>query len=250
MSSVKGHVRAVGVKALTTNNQVLLIGMQNHIYDTVLTGCKILGQEHETVDFRHLTEAPLVANQDQKSDPHAIVLRFKDATTLEQLSTLRVLWRHTPIIVAVNDDELSNIPQLLAKGASDFVLLPLDMTEFHRRVAAWVGCFYQRSRESTRSIGDLTVNLIQRTVSNGTESVTLTPIESRIVAAFADARGNVVERQEMKQMCWGDLSITDNALNRKIYEVRRTLRRLSDGINIRTIYGHGFEIEVQAGKSA
>jgi DNA-binding winged helix-turn-helix (wHTH) protein len=86
---------------------------------------------------------------------------------------------------------------------------------------------------------------MQRTVTNGRETAYLTPIEVKIVRTLADNLGRVVERNAMKQLCWGDAEITDNALNRKIYEVRRTLRRLSESVNIRTIYGLGFELRVR-----
>jgi DNA-binding winged helix-turn-helix (wHTH) protein len=46
------------------------------------------------------------------------------------------------------------------------------------------------------------------------------------------------------------MEITDNALNRKIYEVRRTLRKLSEDVNIRTIYGLGFELSVRGDQAA
>jgi hypothetical protein len=54
----------------------------------------------------------------------------------------------------------------------------------------------------------------------------------------------------MKRRCWGQIFVSDNALNRKLHEVRRTIRDLSSQVNIRTLYGTGFMIEVSPAKSS
>ncbi len=176
--------------------------------------------------------------------PAVVVLHAESETSFKNLDSIRLQWHFTSIIVCAARNQMPIVHQLLAKGASDFLEIPFTQDEFCRRVVARVGAYNHRSKESTRQLGALTINIMQRTVSNGRDTAFLTPIETRIVATLAESVGGVVERGAMKQMCWGDMSITDNALNRKIYEVRRTLRRLSEEINIRTIYGLGFELEM------
>ena len=243
MAHIRSQLHLSGGKSASPS-QVLLIDLHDVVSETAIEDAEsILEATSGKVQLRYINAAPSPAEQEKMTEPMVVLMRYRRNTTLEQLTNLRRTWRFTSIIIVAEPKDMPQLPQLLAKGASEFLILPMDMAEFHRRVLVRVGQYSCRSRESIRSLGSLTVNLMQRTVSNSTESITLTPIESRIVAALADAPGGVVERQDMKQLCWGDLSITDNALNRKIYEVRRTLRKLSDDINIRTIYGHGFEIQ-------
>ena len=250
MALSRSHLQGVGNKS-GSQSQIMLIDLKDAVKEASIADVEsVLGRESGPVQFHHVNEVPDANECEKMPEPMVVVLRYRGAASLDQVSTLHNIWRFTSIVMAMEPQNLSAMPQHLAKGAVDFILLPLDAAEFNRRVLARVGQYIYQSRESTRSLGNLTINLMQRTVSNANESVTLTPIESRIVAALADAPSGVVERHDMKQMCWGDLSITDNALNRKIYEVRRTLRKLSDKINIRTIYGHGFEIHLGNEKMA
>jgi DNA-binding winged helix-turn-helix (wHTH) protein len=49
----------------------------------------------------------------------------------------------------------------------------------------------------------------------------------------------------MKRKCWGQIYVSDNALNRKLHEVRRALKEISNVVSIRTLYGTGFVLEVK-----
>ena len=165
----------------------------------------------------------------------------------EALGQIRQIWPYASVIIAADETKISEVYPLLAAGASDFISLNASDSELEEKFLIRIGAYLARVQDSSRSFGRLTINLLQRTVTNGKDTAHLTPIEVNIVRTLADNLGGVVERNVMKQMCWGDAEITDNALNRKIYEVRRTLRRLSESVNIRTIYGLGFELKVKGG---
>lgn len=178
--------------------------------------------------------------------PHVVVMSYLNEKTVENLERLKFQRPGLAVLMCVSSVNVDVIPSLITKGLDDFVIAPVSADDLIQRAALRFAAFDLKSRESVRQVGPLTINLMQRTVSNGKETSYLTPIETKIVTTLADQLGAVVERNSMKQLCWGDASITDNALNRKIYEVRRTLRRLSSSINIRTIYGLGFELDIAA----
>lgn len=178
--------------------------------------------------------------------PSVVVMNYEGPRSQELIDRVRFHWHGADTVMCFTKTQACHIPALLAKGLHDFIEIPAESQLVARRLAQRIAAYNIRSKESTRQVGPLTVNLMQRTVSNGRETSFLTPIETRIVTTLADQMGAVVERNSMKQLCWGDSTITDNALNRKIYEVRRTLRKLSDTINIRTIYGLGFELYLGA----
>ena len=165
----------------------------------------------------------------------------------ESLVSIRQLWPSASVIIAADEANLADVYPLLASGASDYVSLSATDRELEEKCLIHLGVYLARAQDSARSFGRLTINFLHRTVTNGKDTAHLTPIEVNIVRTLADNLGGVVPRNTMKQMCWGDIEITDNALNRKIYEVRRTLRRLSESVNIRTIYGLGFELRVRGG---
>lgn len=224
--------------------EVMVIGFQDVDIQKHLEHCHTFGIDTDHLAVQYVDQLSIEKDMESMPAPIVALLRADAETVFRDVESIRQHWHYTSIIVCGERAAMPVLHQLLAKGATDFLELPLNMEDCALRIAARVGAYYWRSRESTRQLGALTLSMMQRTVSNGRDTAFLTPIETKIVATFADSLGRVIERSAMKQMCWGDISITDNALNRKIYEVRRTLRRLSENINIRTIYGLGFELEV------
>lgn len=223
--------------------EIMLVGLKDVYIQKHLDG-RLYGLDVECIELQNIAVLPPEAELESMHAPAVVLLNADADSTFRDIELIRRHWHFAATIVCAEHARMTRVHQLLAKGAHDFLELPLNPDEFVKRVCARVGAYRYRSHESTRQLGRLTINMMQRTVSNGSETAFLTPIETRIVATLADSVGNVIERSAMKRMCWGDMSITDNALNRKIYEVRRTLRKLSEEINIRTIYGLGFELEV------
>lgn len=224
--------------------EILVVGFQNAFKGKYIENCNAYGLDADRLDIQHMADLPSEAEMEGLPAPIVVILNAESETATRGLELIRQHWHYSSVIVCAERAKMTRVHQLLAKGATDFMEWPFTTEELTSRTSARVGAYYFRSRESTRQIGSLTLNMMQRTVSNGRDTAFLTPIETKIVATLAESLGRVIERSSMKQMCWGDMSITDNALNRKIYEVRRTLRKLSEEINIRTIYGLGFELEV------
>ncbi len=185
------------------------------------------------------TESQLAGMQ----PPFVVVLGLSESA-YDALLTIRRVWPYTSVIIAADETRLAEVYPLLVSGAADFLPLSASNDVVEEACLLQLGVHQAKLKDSSRTIGKLTVDFAHRTVTNGTETAHLTPIEVNILRTLVDSFGSVVEREKVKAMCWGDAEITDNALNRKIYEVRRTLRRLSQKINIRTIYGLGFELQI------
>lgn len=181
---------------------------------------------------------------DAMATPVVVVLGLSP-NAADLVTLMRQHWPQTSIVIAADESQMTDVYPLIAMGAHDYISIKASNDDLESKCLLRIGSHRLRVQESSRSFGRLTMNLMQRTVTNGKETAHLTPIEVKIVRTLADNLGSVVERNTMKQICWGDMEITDNALNRKIYEVRRTLRKLSEQVNIRTIYGLGFELRVR-----
>jgi DNA-binding response OmpR family regulator len=183
----------------------------------------------------------------EKSTAPSLVVLGVDDSAARTLHMIKLHWPQAQVLLGASLQQLVEVYALLAAGAHDVIF---NASDFQDKCMIRLGAFRAKVSNQMRNLGRLTVNLIQRTVTNGSESISLTPIEIKIVATLAESVGGVVPRETMKQLCWGDMEITDNALNRKIYEVRRTLRKLSEDVNIRTIYGLGFELSVRGDQAA
>jgi DNA-binding response OmpR family regulator len=204
------------------------------------------GLEPAKVMVRFAAKLETDGDFEKTTAPSLVVLGVDDSAA-RTLHMIKLHWPQAQILLVASSQQIADVYPLLAAGAHDVILNGADAQE---KCLVRLGAFRAKVSNQMRSLGRLTVNLMQRTVTNGSESVSLTPIEIKIVATLAESVGGVVPRETMKQLCWGDMEITDNALNRKIYEVRRTLRKLSEDVNIRTIYGLGFELSVRGDQAA
>ena len=71
----------------------------------------------------------------------------------------------------------------------------------------------------------------------------LTPTEFRLLATLAARPGSVVRRRELVSSAWPDGAIVhDNTLDTYLKRLRRHLRELDAGIEIRTVRGVGYEL--------
>lgn|GEM_PF-3658287 len=133
----------------------------------------------------------------------------------------------------------------LEAGADDFFYPSASAREVIARCTA-------RTRVTGKlkdqiAIGDLTVDSVGRLIKASHGTRFLSPIDFRIIHILAAAEGNVVTREKIKSDCWKAEAVSDNAVNRKIHEVRRIISAISKQVGIRTVYGLGFAL-VNEGK--
>jgi DNA-binding response OmpR family regulator len=156
---------------------------------------------------------------------------------------LKDVWPLSPIILTSIDGSPDQLTEAMALGADDFIAKPFDATDLATRFQIRKAALAKRAARETVIIGDMTIDTLQRSVATNKGQKYLSPTEIKLLSELAKARGNVVSREVLKSRCWPAGDVTDNALNRKLYEIRRRIKPLSAKIDIRTVYGVGFVIE-------
>jgi DNA-binding winged helix-turn-helix (wHTH) protein/tetratricopeptide (TPR) repeat protein len=63
-----------------------------------------------------------------------------------------------------------------------------------------------------------------------------------VLVLLADARNEIVTREELIERCWGGRAVSDDAVNRVIGQLRKLARRAEDPFRIDTLYGVGFRL--------
>lgn len=180
-------------------------------------------------------------------DPVAVFIDVKlgiDAVSDQRLiQWFKDTWPLAPVIVTAKDEDAEFLTEAVAVGADDFVAKPIRAHETAQRLKVRSQALVQRASRETITVGDMTIDTMQRSVSTQRGQRFLSPTEVRLISELAKAGGTVVSREILKARCWPQEGVSDNALNRKLYEIRRRLKPLSDRVNIRTIYGVGFVME-------
>jgi two-component system, OmpR family, KDP operon response regulator KdpE len=135
--------------------------------------------------------------------PDAIVLDLllPDGDGVEVTTDIR-RWSRVPIVVlsAVGDEQQK--VRALDAGADDYVTKPFGTEELLARLRA---VLRRRSEEgdSAVTVGELAIDLADRSVHRNGEEVHLTPIEFDLLSKLAEHPGRLVTHRQLLQEVWG-----------------------------------------------
>ena len=135
--------------------------------------------------------------------PDAIVLDLllPDGDGVEVTTDIR-RWSRVPIVVlsAVGDEQQK--VRALDAGADDYVTKPFGTEELLARLRA---VLRRRSEEgdSAVTVGELEIDLADRSVHRNGEEVHLTPIEFDLLSKLAEHPGRLVTHRQLLQEVWG-----------------------------------------------
>src|ERR671914_757252 len=152
------------------------------------------------------------------------------------------------IVVCTGRSSVSQRVRGLRMGADDWVTKPCHPEEVLARVEAVVR---RRKRASTRVetgplvAGELEVRADQFQAFVGSQSIDLTRREFEVLQLLAQAKGKVLQREEIYQAVWGyAMAHGDRSVDVFIRKVRQKLEKASSGWNyIHTHFGVGYRFE-------
>jgi two-component system KDP operon response regulator KdpE len=114
-------------------------------------------------------------------------------------------WSKIPIIMLSIHEEQKIKVAALNLGADDYLTKPFDMEELHARIQA----IFRRittdvtTTKSEIRVGELVINLANRTVFVGEEQVHLTPKEYDLLRLLATHQGKVLTHRAILNTVWG-----------------------------------------------
>ncbi|MDQ6669808.1 MAG: response regulator transcription factor [Chloroflexota bacterium] len=112
-------------------------------------------------------------------------------------------------------------------GADDILTIPFAPEELLARVVALVRRSFADAVTFTPviKVGDLEIDILKRTVHNGSTELHLTALEQALLYLLAANAGRVVTRDEILDTLWGtDYVAESNIVDRQIRNLRARLR--------------------------
>ena len=91
-------------------------------------------------------------------------------------------------------------------------------------------------------VGDTLVRPSLRLFQGADTRALAEPRVMRVMLALADARGAVLSREDLIRICWDDVIVGDEAINRAIFELRRIGRTVGGDFEIETIARVGYRL--------
>lgn len=146
----------------------------------------------------------------------------------------------TPVIFITAKSQTKDKIQGLHLGADDYITKPFEMGELIARVEAVLRRFHKTSEKI--EIGNITINVVARTVEKMGEKIDLTPKEFDLLLLLVQNKNMALYREVIFEKVWGEgLEFETRTLDLHIQRLRK---KLDWKDNIKTVYRIGYRLEV------
>jgi DNA-binding response OmpR family regulator len=160
------------------------------------------------------------------------------------LERIRDLSEVPVLMLTARGEELERVRGLQA-GADDYVAKPFGRQELTARVQALLRrAGAARETETRETYGDdfLTIDYAQRLVTANGRPVQLTPLEFRLLSAFVRHPRQVLSREQLLELAWGDAyGVGGDQVKIYVGYLRRKLSPdAPDATPVETVRGFGY----------
>jgi DNA-binding response OmpR family regulator len=185
--------------------------------------------------------AALRAFHASPTDIVVLDLSMPELDGFETLDRLRDLSDVPVILLTARSGEIDKVRGFRA-GADDYVVKPFGRQELLARIEALL----RRAPEATHlehyDDGAISIDYANRLVMSRGLPVSLTPLEFRLVDAFARHPGQVLSAEQLIEHCWGhEAGVSRDQVKLYVSYVRKKLGQDSDDWQpIETVRGFGY----------
>lgn len=127
-----------------------------------------------------------------------------------------------------------------AVGADDYLVKPFELSELLMRLQAIYNRYVGINTEL--KIKDLVVDVKSEAVHRGGTKISLSPNVYKLLVVLMRRAPEVVSRQELEHLVWGDDLPDSDSLRSHIYKLRNKIDKPFDSSMIKTVKGRGFSL--------
>jgi DNA-binding response OmpR family regulator len=164
----------------------------------------------------------------------------------ETLERIRDLSDAPVIMLTARGAELERVRGLQA-GADDYMVKPFGRQELVARVQALLRRARSTGEDRHEIYSDdrLTIDFAQRAVTYDGRDVTLTPLEFKLLSAFVRHPRQVLSREQLLELVWGDAyGVSGDQVKLYVGYLRRKLDPgQPESVPIETVRGFGYRYE-------
>jgi DNA-binding response OmpR family regulator len=163
-------------------------------------------------------------------------------TGIEVVPKIKSIFQTIPVIVITSDLNAEILGRALDVGADDFIKKPICGSELLARFKARLFNLREQAQHNILRYSDVALDPITGRLSGNGKRCLISPLESKILSALIKGQGHPVSKEILKQQAWGQDTTTDNALTRKVFELRKAISETSHNLELRSVYGKGFSL--------
>ncbi|MCE5210956.1 MAG: response regulator transcription factor [Deltaproteobacteria bacterium] len=151
----------------------------------------------------------------------------------------------TPILVLSAKGTVDDRIKGLQTGADDYLTKPFSFSELLARVQALIRRSSGSAEPTRLTLGDLSMDLLTRTVKRGEEVIDLMPKEFELLQYLLLNAGKVVSKTALLEHVWGyDFDPQTNAVDVLVCRVRGKIDRDFDTKILHTLRGVGYVLKI------
>lgn len=167
----------------------------------------------------------------------------KDGITL--CENLRTQGIKAPILMLTGEFAIAKKIEALDSGVDDYLVKPFNLSELQARLRALLRRKANTFQSKILTIGDLSVNISDRTVKRGKEEIILQRKEFQILEFFMRHPGKLITRDKLIEHIWdSEADSVANVVDVHIKYLRDRIDRPFAKKLIKTVYGLGYKLEL------
>lgn len=146
---------------------------------------------------------------------------------------------HTPVIFLTARDSVEDKLAGFKAGSDDYLVKPFSLPELHARVEA-VLRRSQPARGTRLQVADLLFDLDTLQVTRQGQRIRLNPIGLKLLERLMKSSPNVVRRENLQEILWGDDVPDSDSLRSHIHLLRQSVDKPFATPLIHTVHGIGY----------
>ena len=203
-----------------------------------------LEKEGITVDICHDGLDALSFITEQAHDVILLDRMIPGKEGLQVLKEIRDQGIETPVIFLTALGELYDKVEGLDAGADDYLIKPFAFAELMARIRSIRRRPAQLQVNEELTLSDLCFDVVQKQLSVGSHSCSLSKREADLLEVFLRNPGQVLPRSLLLAKVWGPYAeVEDGNLDNYIHFVRRRLNTLKSKLKLKTVRGIGYCLE-------
>ena len=177
-----------------------------------------------------------------------IVLLDRMLPILDGLTVLKAMRQKqifTPVLILTGLGELEDKIEGLDCGADDYLVKPFHIRELLARIRALIRRPVEIQERKTITVYGLVLDAEYRRLTYQGKSVILTQKETNLIAVFLEQPDTVQSRSQLLWKVWGgNTEVEDGNVDNYIHFLRRRLHAVDSSLQLKTIRGVGYQMEV------
>ncbi len=151
--------------------------------------------------------------------------------------------KNTPVLMITARDSLDDKIAGLEAGADDYLVKPAELREIELRLRVLL----RRSGEHTQKqkkmvVEDLSLDPLTCSVRRGDKAIELPPIPYKILEALMSRSPQVVNRDEIEHIVWGEGRPDSDSLRAHVHLLRDLIDKPFERKLLRTLRGFGYQL--------